>query len=56
MELAQGTLAREPFGGHSQHETKHGQTAIQELGGVVKPPSPLLAHHFHGGLNWPGVE
>jgi len=56
MELAEGSLPREPFSGYSQHKTQHGQTAIQELGGVVKPPGPLLAHHLHGRLNRPGVE
>ena len=56
MELAKGPLAREPFGGHSQHQTQHGQTAIQELGGVVKSPSPLWAYHLHSRLNRPGIE
>ena len=56
MELAQGALPREPFGGHSQHKTQHGQTAIEELRGVVKAPGLLLAHHLHGRLNGPGVE
>ena len=56
MELAQGTLPRDPFGGQSQHKTQHGQAAIQELGGVVKAPGPLLANHLHGRFNWPGVE
>ena len=56
MELAQGTLPRKPFGGHRQHKTQHGQTTIEELGGVVKSPGPLLAHHLHGRLNGPGVE
>ena len=56
MELAQGPLTSEPFGGHSQHKTKHGQTAIEELGGVVKSPGPLLTHHLHGRLNGPGVK
>ena len=56
MELAQGPLPREPFGSHSQYKTQHGQTTIEELGGVVKSPGPLLAHHLHGRLNGPGVE
>ena len=56
MELAQGTLPREPFGGHSQHKTQHGQPAIEELGGVVKAPGMLLPHHLHDRLNGPGVE
>lgn len=56
MELGQGPLPREPFGGHSKHKTQHGQTAIEELGGVVKSPGPLLTHQLHGRLNGPGVE
>ncbi len=56
LELAQGTLPREPFGDHRQHKTQHGQPTIEELGGVVKSPGPLLAHHLHDRLNGPGVE
>ena len=56
MELVQGTLPGKPFSGHSQHKTQHGQPAIEELGGVVKAPGPLVAHHLHSRFNWPGVE
>jgi hypothetical protein len=56
MQLTKGSLACKPFGNNGQHETQHGKTAIEELGGAMKTPSPFWFDNLDRRLNRSGIE